>query len=230
MYLPIHQWQEADRPREKALKQGIQILSDAELIALIFGTGTTTSEGKLSAIDLGRKLCSTFTSLDQVSKREVKELMHVKGIGKAKALQLAAAFEIGRRIESTVSEPKPSITAPSDVARIYMPKMRDLKKEEFWIVLLNTANRIIGDFKISEGGLRSSIVEPRAVFQKAILENAAGIVCLHNHPSGNLEPSPQDIQVTKQLVESGKLMGIPVHDHLIIAGRGYTSLAERGLM
>jgi DNA repair protein RadC len=170
-----------------------------------------------------------FSDLNQVSRREVKEVIkEVPGIGQAKALQLAAAFEIGRRIESQVFEPQPTITTPADIARIYAPRLRDAKKEEFWIVLLNTANKVIGDQKVSEGGLRSSIVEMRGVFQKAILENAASIVCLHNHPSGNLEPSPQDISVTKQLVDAGKLMGIRVQDHLIIAGRGFTSLAERG--
>ena len=100
----------------------------------------------------------------------------------------------------------------------------------FVVVHLNTANVIVSDYTVSEGGLAASIVEPRAVFQRAILENAAAIVCLHNHPSGNPEPSREDVQITKQLVEAGKLMGVPVHDHLIIAGRGYTSLAERGLM
>jgi DNA repair protein RadC len=108
--------------------------------------------------------------------------------------------------------------------------MRDLKREVFIVVFLNTANIIIGEETVSEGGLAASIVEPRAVFQRAVLENAAGIICLHNHPSANPEPSRQDIQITRQLVEAGKLMGIPVHDHLIIAGKTYTSLAERGLM
>jgi DNA repair protein RadC len=108
--------------------------------------------------------------------------------------------------------------------------MRDLKREIFKVVLLNTANVVLGDFNASEGGLAASIVEPRAVFQRAILENAASVICLHNHPSGNLEPSREDIRITRQLAEAGRLMGIPLHDHIIIAGRGFTSLAERGLV
>jgi DNA repair protein RadC len=141
-----------------------------------------------------------------------------------------AAFEIGRRVEAQGEGERVQVCQPADVAATYGPKLRDLKREVFVIVLLNTANVITGDFTISEGGLAASIVEPRAVFQRAVVENAAAIICLHNHPSGNPEPSREDVQITKQLVEAGKLMGIPVHDHLIIAGRGYTSLAERGLM
>jgi DNA repair protein RadC len=116
------------------------------------------------------------------------------------------------------------------VAAVYAPGMRDLKKEIFKVVHLNTANVIIGDYDVSEGGLAASIVEPRAVFEKAILDNAASVICLHNHPSGNPEPSRQDIRITRQLVEAGKLMGIPVHDHLIIAGTTHTSLAARGVI
>jgi DNA repair protein RadC len=156
--------------------------------------------------------------------------MRVVGIGPAKAVQLVAAFEIGRRVEAQRGGTRVQVSSPEDVATAYGPLMRDLKKEIFKVVLLNTANVIIGDYTISEGGLAASIVEPRAVFQKAILDNAAAIICLHNHPSGNPEPSREDIRITRQLVEAGKLMGVPVHDHLIIAGTGYTSLAERGLM
>ncbi len=141
-----------------------------------------------------------------------------------------AAFEIGRRVESQRGGERVQVRTPADVAAVYGPLMRDLKREVFKIVLLNTANYVIGDETVSEGGLAASIVEPRGVFRRAILENAAAVICLHNHPSGNPEPSREDIRVTRQLVEAGKLMGIPVHDHLIIAGNGYTSLAERGLM
>ena len=229
-YVPINKRDEAERPREKLLKHGPAGLSDAELIALIFGSGTRVSGRSLSAIELGQALLRAYGSLADLGRRDAKALTRTKGVGPAKAAQLAAAFEIGRRVEAATGEERVQVRSPADVAAVYGPRLRDLKREVFVVVHLNTANVILGDHTISEGGLAASIVEPRAVFQKAILENAAAIICLHNHPSGNPEPSREDVQITKQLVEAGKLMGVPVHDHLIIAGRGYTSLAERGLM
>ncbi|MEM8486635.1 MAG: DNA repair protein RadC [Bacteroidota bacterium] len=227
---PIRQWDQGDQPRERLLKHGPAILSDAELVALVFGTGTRLKKGPVSAVQLGRALLKAFGNLRALSNRDVRALQQVGGIGKAKAAQLVATFEIGRRVESQQEETRIQITSPEDVAAVYGPLMRDLKREIFKIVLLNSANVIMEDYTISEGGLAASIVEPRAVFQKAILENAAALICLHNHPSGNLEPSREDIRVTRQLVEAGSIMGIPIHDHLIIAGRGFTSLAERGLL
>lgn len=229
--VPINQWDEADRPREKLIQRGAATLSDAELIGLIFGTGTRTKDdGLLSAVQLGQALTRAYGSLHALSRRDLKELTRVAGVGPAKAAQLLAAFEIGRRVESQQGGDRIRVQSPEDVAAVYGPRMRDLKQEVFKVVLLNTANVIIGDHTVSEGGLAASIVEPRAVFQKAILDNAAAVICLHNHPSGNPEPSRDDVRVTQQLVEAGKLMGIPVHDHLIIAGTQYTSLAERGLL
>lgn len=227
---PIHSWDEGDRPRERLLKHGATVLSDSELIALLFGTGTRLRKGSVSAVQLARATLRAFGSLQSLSQKDLHTIKQISGIGKAKAAQLVATFEIGRRVESYQEEKRIQIKSPEDVAAVYGPLMRDLKREIFKVILLNTANVILSDQTVSEGGLAASIVEPRAVFQKAILENAAGLICLHNHPSGNLEPSREDIKVTRQLVEAGKILGIPVHDHLIIAGRGFTSLAERGLM
>lgn len=229
-FAPIPQWNAADRPREKLKKQGPSSLSDAELIALIFGTGTRTKEGPISAVQLGRALIQSYVSLYNLSQRDLEELIRVVGIGPAKAVQLLAAFEIGRRVASQRNGVRVQVCAPEDVVAVYRPLMRDLKKEVFKVVLLNAANVILGDYTVSEGGLAASIVEPRAVFCKAIIENAAAIICVHNHPSGNPEPSRDDIRVTKQLVEAGKIVGIPVHDHVIVAGDQYTSLAERKLI
>lgn len=229
-HVPINQWDESDRPREKLLKRGPGALSDAELIALIFGSGTRTKDGPISAVQLGRALLQMYRSLISLNQREIKEITRVAGIGPAKAAQLVAAFEIGRRVESQRGGARVHVSTPEDVAAIYGPLMRDLKNEVFKVIMLNTANVMIGDYTISEGGLATSIVEPRAVFKKAILENAAAIICIHNHPSGNPEPSREDIRVTRQLVEAGKVVGVPLHDHLIIAGSGYTSLAERKLL
>jgi DNA repair protein RadC len=227
---PIHAWNKADRPREKVLRDGVERLSDAELISLILGSGTRTKAGSLSAVELGRVLLRTYGSFYHLARRDLKELTRLAGVGPAKAVRLLAAFEIGRRVASQLPGERVQVTSPEDVAAVYGPHLRDLKREVFKVVLLNTANIIIGDYTASEGGLAASIVEPRAVFRKAILENAAAVICLHNHPSGNPEPSREDIRITQQLVEGGRLMGIPVHDHIIIAGAGYTSLAERGLM
>ena len=229
--VPINQWDEADRPREKLIKRSPAALSDAELLALILGTGTRTKQGPVSAVELAQSMLRTHGSLHKLAQRDLKELMQVPGVGKAKAAQTMAAFEIGRRVESQRSgEARVQVCSPADVAAVYGPLMRHLKKEVFKVVFLNTANVITGDYTASEGGLAASIVEPRDVFSRAILENAAAIICLHNHPSGNPEPSREDVRVTRQLVEAGRLMGVPLHDHLIIAGEGYTSLAERGLM
>lgn len=230
-HVPIHEWDASDQPREKLLKHGPTILSDAEVLALLLGSGTRTEEGPISAVELGRSLVTTYGSLHEVAQRKPKELTRIQGIGPAKAATLSAAFEVGRRVESERQEgERVQVSCPEDVADVYGPLMRDLKKEVFKVVHLNTANVIIGDYTVSEGGLSSSVVEPRGVFEQAILEDAAAVICLHNHPSGNPEPSREDIRITRQLVEAGETMGIPVHDHLIIAGTSHTSLAERGIV
>ena len=229
-HTPIHSWHEGDRPREKLIRSGPEYLSDAELLALLFGTGTRTKAGPVSAVHLGQSIMQRYQTLRSLSRQTAQSLMHIPGVGVAKASQLLATFELGRRIESQSEDVRIQVRSPEDVAARYGPHMRDLRTEIFKIVLLNTANIILSDYTISEGGLAASIVEPRAVFQKAILDNAASVICLHNHPSGNPEPSREDIRVTRQLVEAGKIMGIAVHDHLIIAGKQYTSLAERGMI
>ena len=229
--VPIRDWAEAERPSERVLSGCADALSDAELIGVLFRSGTHTRSGSVSAIQLGRTLLHTFGALRDISRRDVREMMRVAGIGPAKAAQLAAAFEIGRRVEAQQTNRKEiQVCSPDDVAAVYIPRLRDMRTEVFDLVLLNTANVIIGDVRVSEGGLAASIVEPRAVFQQAVLENAAAVICVHNHPSGNPEPSQEDIRVTRQLVAAGKMMGIPIHDHLIVAGNGYTSMAERQLL
>jgi len=230
-HVPIHEWDASDQPREKLLNHGTAALSDAELLALLLGSGTRTSDGAISAVELGRSLLKTYGSLHAISQRKPKELTRTQGIGPAKAAKLTAAFEVGRRVESQRQQgERVQVTCPADVADVYGPLMRDLAKEVFKVVHLNTANVIIGDYTVSEGGLSSSVVEPRGVFEQAILDDAAAVICLHNHPSGNPEPSREDIRITRQLVDAGKTMGIPIHDHLIIAGTDHTSLAERGVI
>ncbi len=222
----IKNWPADERPREKLMLRGAEALSDAELLAILIGSGT----GKATALDLARDLVERHGSLRKVSMRSQKDLQSTKGIGPARAVAMLAAFELARRVNLPTSEEVFRITGPADVYRYIGPRLRDLKKERFYILLLNQQNVVIRDVQISEGSLSASIVHPREVFKEAIGESAACIVLIHNHPSGNPEPSGEDRAITRQLVDAGKLMGIPVHDHLIVAGDRFTSFAERGLL
>jgi DNA repair protein RadC len=222
----ITQWPKQDRPRERLLQHGPHHLTEAELLGILLGKGTR----KKTAIDLARELLERYESLQRLFSRSPSELTNVKGIGIAKAAILLAAFELVRRIQSQKGVDRPLFKRSSDVAKQYLPLMRDLRKEVFKVLLLNRANRFIKEVFISEGTLDASIVHPRDVFREALLEPAAGIILIHNHPSGNPSPSEEDLRITKQLVEAGRLLGIKVYDHIILAGESYRSLADEGLM
>ncbi len=222
----ISKWPKKERPREKLLQHGPQPLTEAELLGILLGKGTR----KKTAIDLGRELLDQYESLQKLFSRSPSELMKVKGIGSAKAAILSAAFELVRRLQSQGNVPKPSFKRSLEVATHYLPLMRDLRKEVFRVLLLNRANHLIREVTISEGTLEASIVHPRDVFREAIIEPAAGIILIHNHPSGNPSPSEEDLRITKQLVEAGRLLGIKVYDHIILAGESYRSLADEGLI
>lgn len=222
----ISRWPKKERPREKLLQQGPQALTEAELLGILLGKGTR----RKTAIDLARELLDEYESLQKLFSRSPSELMKVKGIGSAKAAVLFAAFELVRRLQSQRGIPNPSFKRSSEVANHYLPLMRDLRKEVFRVLLLNRANRLIKEVTISEGTLDASIVHPRDVFREAIIETAAGIILIHNHPSGNPSPSEEDLRITQQLVESGRLLGIKVYDHIILAGESYRSLADEGLI
>jgi DNA repair protein RadC len=215
-----------DRPREKLLLRGAQSLSDAELVAILLRTG---KKGK-SVIEIARELINSEGNLAMLATKTVDSLQKISGIGKDKAATLAAAFELSRRI---LSQPKwfsnKKITSPQDVAEIFIPILRDDNKEKFIVVCLNSANKIIKHEVISVGNLNSSVVHPREVFKVAIDNSSASIILIHNHPSGNPEPSNEDMRITKKIVETGKVMDIPVFDHLIIAGETYTSFIEKRL-
>jgi DNA repair protein RadC len=228
---PVSAWRIEDRPAEKLLRRGASACTDAELLSLLIPRGTRQSGQLLTRLDIARLLVQRYGSLDKALARSPLELAGAPGIGRQVAARLSAAGEIARRIESQRGRgERIQVCSPADVAATYGPLMRNLRKEVFKVVLLNTANVIISDFDASVGGLAASIVEPRAVFRRAILESAAAVICLHNHPSHNPEPSRQDIRITRQLIEAGEIMGIPLHDHIIIAGAAYTSLAERGVL
>ena len=222
----IKDWPADERPREKLLKHGAGALADAELLAILIRTGS----GRASALDLAREVLQGGKSLHGIASRSASELMRMKGIGRAKAVELLAAFEIGRRVEAHSHKEKQVVKAPEDVARLMIPKMRHLSNEEFYVLVLDAHNGLREEIKLTSGTLNASLVHPREVFKVAIDYRAAAVVVVHNHPSGNLEPSREDIEITRQLVEAGKIIGIPLHDHVIVTGGGFTSLAERGLI
>jgi len=216
-----------DRPREKLLLRGAQNLSDAELVAILLRTGKKGN----SVLEIAMELINSEGNLAMLATKSVDSLQKISGIGKDKAATLAAAFEISRRILSQSKWlSKRKVTSPQEIADIFIPMLRDDNKEKFIVVCLNSANKIIKYETISIGNLNSSIVHPREIFKVAIDCSSASIILIHNHPSGNPEPSNEDISITKKIVDSGKIMDIPVFDHLIIAGESYTSFVEKRLI
>ncbi len=216
-----------DRPREKLMLRGAQNLTDAELLAIILRTGTKG----LSVITLAQNLIAEEGNLAVLASKPLKFLTKNAGIGNDKAATLAAVFEISRRILSQskwLSDKK--ITSPKDIADIFIPLLKDELKEKFIVVCLGSSNKVIKMETISIGSLNSSVVHSREIFKAAIENSSASVILIHNHPSGNPEPSNEDISITKKLVESGKILDIPVFDHLIIAGNNYTSFVERRLI
>lgn len=216
-----------DRPREKLLLRGSQNLSDAELVAILLRTG---KKGK-SVLEISRELISNEGNLAMLATKTADSLQKISGIGKDKAATLVAAFELSRRILSQAKWfSNQKVTSPQEIADIFIPMLRDDTKERFIVVCLNSSNKIIKHETISIGSLNSSVVHPREIFKVAIDCSSASIILIHNHPSGNPEPSNEDIRITKKVVESGKILDIPIFDHLIIAGDTYTSFVEKRLI
>lgn len=222
----IKEWPVDERPREKILKYGVDNLSNAELIAILLRSGS----GKVTAVDLAKTMLRDFGNLNSLFSRSINELKKYKGVGYAKAVTLAAVFELAKRISTETIEKRLRISCPSDVFNRYSPFLKDLKQEVFKVLLLSTSNDLIKDVEITRGTLNASLVHPREVFRMAILESAAAIILLHNHPSGNPQPSQEDIQITKQLLQASKVVEITIHDHIIIAGNTFYSFAENGLI
>lgn len=216
-----------NRPREKMAAYGAGVLSDAELLAIIIGTGTK----ELSVFDLAEKLTADgglYRHLAGIT--QLRELTKIKGLGPAKAATILAALEIGRRLATAKPIERRCFSCPQDGADYLMPRLRFAPKEQFLVVLLNSKNRVIGTEVVSEGSLTGSVVHPREVFQPAILQHAAAIVVSHNHPSGDPHPSREDKEITKMLVEAGKIIGIPVLDHIVIGDGTYYSFQEEGAL
>ncbi len=226
MYTPINQWAEDDRPREKFLLKGKSSLSDSELLAILIGSGSRNE----SAVQLCQRiLFSTNNNLNQLGKLSIKQLTEFKGIGEAKAISIAAALELGRRRRSEDAEELVKITSSKAVFEIMQPIIGELYHEEFWILYLNNSNKVIHKAQLSKGGIVGTVVDCRIVFKTAFEQNATSIILTHNHPSGKLEASNSDKEITEKLIVAGKQLDIRVLDHLIITQNGYFSFQDEGI-
>ncbi|WP_413362519.1 RadC family protein [Robertmurraya sp. 2P01SA] len=222
----IRDFPEDERPRERFEQSGPASLSNHELIAILLRTGTKEE----SVLQLSNRLLTNFEGLRLLKDATLDEITAIKGIGKAKAIQVLAAVEIGRRISNLAYDDRYVIRSPEDGANYVMNEMRFLSQEHFVCLYLNTKNQVLHKKTIFIGSLNASIVHPREVFKEALRRSAASVICLHNHPSGDPTPSREDIEVTKRLVESGKIIGIEILDHLIIGENKFVSLKEKGYL
>jgi DNA repair protein RadC len=221
----IKDLEETDRPRERLAKQGASVLSNPELLAILLRTGLRGE----NAVQVGQRLLAEFQGLVGLRQATFDELCAQKGVGSAKAAQIKAAIELGLRLSGQEPEDRMSIHSPAEAAGLLKYEMSTLEQEELWVMLLDTRNRLIKTDKLYRGSLNSSMVRVGEVFKAAIRRNAASVLVLHNHPSGDPTPSPDDVNLTRQIVSAGKLLDIDVLDHLVIAGGKYVSLKERGL-
>lgn len=217
---------EEERPRERMIRLGADALSNAELIAILLRTGTTSE----SVMELAGRVLSKAGGLRGLVEFTLNELIQFRGIGPAKGIQLLAGIELGRRISQMVPEERTAIRSPGDAAQFVMEEMRYLTQEHFVCLFLNTKNRVIDKECIFIGSLNTSVVHPREVFREAIRRSAAGVICIHNHPSGDPSPSREDLDVTARLVEAGRIIGVELLDHIIIGDGSYVSLKEKGVI
>ena len=226
-HLSIKAWAEEDRPREKLLLKGRHSLSDAELIAILIGSGNAGE----TAVDLARRILSANSNdLNLLGRVNVMELQKFKGIGEAKAVTIVAALELGRRRKESKEQESKKITSSREGVDLMQPLLGDLLHEEFWVIFLNRANCIIGKQQISKGGMSGTVADPRMIFKAAIDQKAISIILCHNHPSGNNQPSAADLQLTKNITEAGKVLEIAVLDHIIVTQHGFYSFADEGLI
>jgi len=224
--LQIREWPIEDRPRERLYHKGAEALADAELLAIQLGTGVPG----MSAMDVARDMLAEHGSLSALAGLGVAELARLRGVGRVRAIRLAAAFEITRRLRSRNGTGRVVLSSPEQVYARYGPLMEDLKKEVFRVALLDAQNGLLRDVVISEGTLSASLVHPREVFKPAIVESAASVILLHNHPSGVPAPSREDLRLTRQLVDCSKMLDLRIHDHVIIGRERFVSLAQRGAL
>lgn len=225
--VPIRDWAKDDRPRERLMAQGPRALSDAELLAILIRSGTT----KESALDVAKRLMAKAgNDLHRLGAMTVPDFTVVRGIGEAKAISIVAALELGRRRRERDSSDRPSVTSSAVAHELIRPKLADLPHEEFWLLLLDRGNRLLEATSVSRGGLHGTVADPKVIFKEALDKRASCLVLCHNHPSGQLRPSEEDIRLTRKLVEGARLLDIQVQDHLIVTSAGYYSFADNGMM
>ena len=225
--LSIKNWSEEDQPREKLMAKGRQVLSDAELLAILIGSGSRSE----SAIELCKRILNdSQNNINQLAKLSVNDLMKYRGIGEAKAISIVAALELGRRRKSEAVLDKVQVTSSQHLYEYIKPVLEDLPHEEFWIVLLSRANKIIGKQLIGRGGISETTADIKLIFKKSIESLASAIILAHNHPSGNLKPSQSDLNLTKKIKDAAKLFDISILDHLIIGDGNYYSFNDEGVL
>ncbi len=225
--LNIKSWAKDDRPREKLSLKGKNALSDAELIAILLGSGSRTD----TAVDLSKKILNAVNNdLNKLSKLSMANLMQFKGIGEAKAISIIAALELGRRRNKSAINVKPKVITSKIAYNVIKSVLSDLPHEEFWVIYLNKRNEVVSKSFISKGGIAGTVVDTKIILKKAIEQLSSAIVLCHNHPSGNLNPSPVDIQITKKIKTAAEIMDVMVIDHLIIGEKNYFSFADEGIL
>lgn len=220
-------WAVEERPREKVLANGVQYLSDSELLAILIGSGTRN----ITAVELARLILKgADNSLQQLGRQGIGDLVRIKGVGTAKAITLLAAMELGRRRASMHYPEKIPVKSSETVYQLFHPILGDLEHEEFWLLMLNRANRILGRYKVSQGGLSGTVIDNRIILKKALDNLASSIIVCHNHPSGNNQPSEADLKITEKLKKAAEMLEIKLLDHVIIADKSYFSFADEGLI
>lgn len=223
----INTWAEEDRPREKLLLKGRDALTDAELIAILIGSGTVGA----SAVTIAQLILDQAGgNLHELGKWSIKQFQHFKGMGEAKAITIAAALELGRRRQLSDLRERPRVANSRDAFNAIAPLLTDLHHEEFWLLLLNRNHEVFARERLSSGGTAGTVVDVKMLFKAALEGRATAVVAIHNHPSGSLAPSQEDINLTKRLAQAGQIMDLPLLDHLIISERGYYSFADEGMM
>lgn len=227
MNKPITTWNDEDKPREKLLAKGKSNLNDAELLAILIGSGTP----KVTAVELCSQILEYVNNdLSQLGKLAVNDLMKFKGIGEAKAISIVAAMELGRRRQAENLSTTNKIKNSNDIYKLFVAQLPDLIYEEFWVLFLNNSNTIIGKEKLSTGGMEGTVVDVRMLFKYALERLASSVVLIHNHPSGSLRPSQADLKITKRIKEAGQLLNIKLIDHLIVSYNGYYSFADNAML
>lgn len=222
----ILSWAEEDRPREKLILKGRAALSDAELIAILIGSGTVS----LSAVDVAKGIMNSVNNnISELARQGIKDLMKNKGIGEAKAITIMAAMELGRRRNDIPENRRRHIKSSKDIYDEMKPHLMDKAHEEFWIILLNRANEVIKSVAVSVGGISGTVCDPKMIFNHALENKASGIVLVHNHPSGQLKASIADINLTEQLKKAGQLLDLPILDHVIFTDKGFYSFGDEGI-